>query len=133
MCQAIVGRLNSGDQLYRICHICKRKAKWLLDNGVIPFEDTGKRTHRYRIRLDDVIHCLDMRDNAPAPPRGSITCPKPKTWRPICTADAARGYLAELWSKEQDALTVEQAAESTRWAPQSISCLLLCTNNVPDF
>ena len=57
----------SGDQLYHICHICKRKAKWLLDNGVIPFEDTGKKTHRYRIRPDDVMHCPDMRDSAPAP------------------------------------------------------------------
>ena len=110
----------SGDQLYRICHICKRKAKWLLDNGVIPFEDTGKKTHRYRIRLDDVIHYLNTKDNAPAPPRGSITCPKPKTWHPICTADAARGYLTELWSIEPDALTVEQAAKLSGYSPCSV-------------
>ena len=26
----------SKDQLYRICHISKRKALWLLEHGVIP-------------------------------------------------------------------------------------------------
>lgn len=26
----------SMDQLYKICHISKRKAKWLLEHGVIP-------------------------------------------------------------------------------------------------
>lgn len=30
------------DQMYRICHISKRKAKWLLENGVIPCQDSGK-------------------------------------------------------------------------------------------
>ena len=41
----------SGDQLCRVCHISKRKAKWLPENGVIPCEDTGKKTRRYRVRL----------------------------------------------------------------------------------
>ena len=36
----------SGDQLCRVCHISKRKAKWLLENGVIPCEDTGRKTRR---------------------------------------------------------------------------------------
>lgn len=45
----------SADQLYRICHISKRKAKWLLEHGYIPCEDSGKKTRRYKIRLNDVI------------------------------------------------------------------------------
>lgn len=32
----------SMDQLYRICHISKRKARWLLEHGVIPCQDSGK-------------------------------------------------------------------------------------------
>ena len=39
----------SKDQLYRICHISKRKALWLLEHGVIPCEDSGKQTRRARI------------------------------------------------------------------------------------
>ena len=39
------------DQLYRICHISKRKARWLLENGVIPCEDSGKKTRRFKIKI----------------------------------------------------------------------------------
>ncbi len=38
----------SMDQLYCMCHISKRKARWLLENGVILCEDSGKRTRRFR-------------------------------------------------------------------------------------
>lgn len=48
----------SAEQLYQICHIAKRKAKWLLDNGVIPCHNSGKKTRCYRIRLEDVINYL---------------------------------------------------------------------------
>lgn len=46
------------DQLYRICHISKRKGKWLLENKIIPCEDSGKKTRRFKIKLDDVIAYL---------------------------------------------------------------------------
>ena len=35
------------EQLYKILHISKRRAKFLLDNGYIPCIDTGKKTRRY--------------------------------------------------------------------------------------
>lgn len=47
------------EQLYRICHISKRKGRWLLENGVIPCHDSGKRTRRFRIKLEDVITYLE--------------------------------------------------------------------------
>lgn len=34
----------SKEQLCQICHISKRKAAWLLENGLIPCSDTGKKT-----------------------------------------------------------------------------------------
>lgn len=45
----------SMDQLYKICHISKRKARWLLEHGVIPCEDNGNQTRRFAIKLTDVI------------------------------------------------------------------------------
>ncbi len=50
------------DQLYRICHISKRKARWLLENGIILCKDSGKKTRRFKIKLDDVIEFLELRD-----------------------------------------------------------------------
>lgn len=47
------------DQLYRICHISKRKAKWLLENRIIPCQDSGKKTRRFKIQLEDLISYLD--------------------------------------------------------------------------
>ena len=101
----------SGDQLCRVCHISKRKAKWLLENGVIPCEDTGRKTRRYRIRLEDAIAYLKKGKKASAPPVGSITCPKPRVCPPLCTADEARARLTALWCEEPDALTFRRTAE----------------------
>lgn len=53
------------DQMYRICHISKRKAKWLLENGVIPCQDSGKKTRRFRINTIDVIYYLQRREHHP--------------------------------------------------------------------
>lgn len=50
------------DQFYRICKIAKRSAKYLVDNGIVPAIDTGKKTHRYQIAVDDVITYLRCRD-----------------------------------------------------------------------
>ena len=47
------------DQLYRICHLSKRKAKWLLESRIIPCQDSGKKTRRFKIQLDDVIAYLE--------------------------------------------------------------------------
>ncbi|MDE6588896.1 MAG: hypothetical protein K2K53_00830 [Oscillospiraceae bacterium] len=52
----------SMDQLYRICHISKRKAKWLLENGIIPCQDSGRQTRRFQIQLEDIITFLERRD-----------------------------------------------------------------------
>lgn len=59
------------EQFYRIVHMSKRKAKWLLDNKVIPCCDSGKKTRRYSIDLENVIsylqRCSDLgiKDLAP--------------------------------------------------------------------
>ena len=43
------------DQFYRIAHISKRHAKYLLDSGLVPCHDSGKKTRRYTIQTRDVI------------------------------------------------------------------------------
>ena len=47
------------EQLYKILHISKRRAKFLLDNGYIPCVDTGKKTRRYQIKMSDVLNFID--------------------------------------------------------------------------
>lgn len=64
----------SKDQLYVICRISKRSAKYLLDNGIIPCINTGKKTHRYKIDIEDVIAYLKKRKKKGTMiPRGAVS------------------------------------------------------------
>ena len=53
------------DQFYRICNISKKTAKHLLDNGLVPCIDSGKKTRKYKIEMVDVIQYLEERDKDP--------------------------------------------------------------------
>lgn len=55
----------SKDQFYRIAHISKATALYLLQSGLVPCRDTGKKTRRYTIRIDDVIIYMIEREKYP--------------------------------------------------------------------
>lgn len=63
------------DQLYRICHISKSTALYLLQSGKIPCEYTGRKTRCYKIKKEDVIAYLENRKVFPesSPPRRAGT------------------------------------------------------------
>ena len=42
------------EQLYKMLHVSKRKAAWMLQNGIIPCRIRPTKTHRYVILLEDV-------------------------------------------------------------------------------
>lgn len=44
----------SMEQLRKMLHVSKRKASWMLRNGVIPCENRGCATHTFIIRMEDV-------------------------------------------------------------------------------
>lgn len=105
----------SKDQLYRICHISKRKARWLLENGVIPCEDSGKQTRRFRIRLEDVITFLEQQDAGlllEKIPVGIFSSGVHSSAQPRQTLDSGAlcAFLLERWADAPDMLTAQQAA-----------------------
>lgn len=53
------------NQFYRIARISKRHAKYLLDSGLIPCTNSGKKTRKYRIMTRDVIAYLCDREDDP--------------------------------------------------------------------
>ena len=55
----------SKDQFYRIAHISKATALYLLQSGLVPCRDSGKKTRRYTIRIDDVIVYMIDRETHP--------------------------------------------------------------------
>lgn len=113
----------SSEQLSKICHISKRKAKWLLENGVIPCVDTGKKTWRFQISIDAVIDYLENRDannlTVTATPGIFSSKPHKKTAAPV-DLKALREYMQRLWSNEPDVLTVEEASRISGFSKNTI-------------
>ena len=105
------------DQLYRICHISKRKARWLLEHRVIPCQDSGKQTRRFSIRLEDVICFLEQRDTGlldDVIPQGIFSSdsshPVPPA-KQMLDEDGLCTYLQERWENWPDMLTTRQASK----------------------
>ena len=48
------GEKLSAEQICKILHISKRKCAWMLQNGMIPCKDTGKKTRRYTVLRKDL-------------------------------------------------------------------------------
>ena len=62
------------DELSRVCKISKKSARYLVEHGIIPAIDTGKKTWRYQISIDDVITYLEHRDKwGSMIPPGTVT------------------------------------------------------------
>ena len=55
----------SKDQMFRLCHISKKTCLHLLQSGLVPCIDSGKKTRRYKIRTADVILYLKRREHNP--------------------------------------------------------------------
>jgi len=55
----------SKDRFYQIAYISKATALYLLQNGLVSYEDSGKKTRRYTIKTDDVIAYLKDREVYP--------------------------------------------------------------------
>jgi len=116
------------DQFYRICRISKRKATWLLENGYIPCEDTGKKTRRFKIRITDVIEYLTRLEDSPESllaPAGIFSSgikyrPKHKIVEPI-DSDKFMKMLKKRWSSSPDALTVDDAVKLTGYCKTTVS------------
>ena len=55
----------SKDQFYRIAHISKATALYLLQSGHVPCINSGKKTRKYKILTEDVIQYLIDRNHDP--------------------------------------------------------------------
>ena len=111
----------SGDELYKFLHISKRKMKYLLENGYIPYTDTGKKTHRYLVRKDDAEAFIKKMNTSgflheTAGKFSSRANPSPRKEH---SADAfavtdencasLRRYITSAWVDQPEALTSRKA------------------------
>jgi hypothetical protein len=120
----------SQNQLYRIYRISKRKATWLLENGYIPCEDSGKKTRRFKIQITDVIEYLTALENNPeifiTPP--GIFSSGYKSKHKVADqidSDKFMTMLKKKWSGLPDALTVSDVTKLAGYCQSTISDWIL--------
>jgi len=113
------------EQFRAVAHISKRKAKWLLENGVIPCEDSGKQTHRFQIRRSDVANFLRRRDagelNSIIPVGAFSNNALHTNPLPNIEPEELFSFLMDEWAEEPDMLTTKQAADLTGYNDTTIN------------
>jgi len=118
------------NQLYRICHISKKTAFFLLKSDLIPNINSGKKTRQYKIKTVDVIQYLKDRDDFPelykAPEgfyKGNNYNKKAPSFNEVFTkSDLARmqDYYKKLLKDYPDVMTVKQVAVFTGYGTTSV-------------
>ena len=53
------------EQMFKACGISKKTAQYLLETGLVPCTDTGKKTHRFLIAKSDLIEYVADRERDP--------------------------------------------------------------------
>lgn len=104
------------EQFYKICHISKSTAAYLLRSGKVPCEYNGKKTRCYKIRKADVQKFLAERAVLPE------LYTAPKGWQgndannkelPASLAKAMRDFFAMRIKDKADVLTAQEVAALT--------------------
>ena len=136
------GEIISLEQLYKMLHISKRKAAWMLQNGIIPCEIRNTPTHKYSIRKEDVLAYMakSEREKRKEIPVGIFNAKKTNNPRRTESPDSdCGGYfddthyklrgkerarfkemLENLLSAVPDTLTVDEVAELTGYHRRTI-------------
>ena len=113
------------EQFRAVAHISKRKAKWLLENGIIPCEDSGKQTHRFQIRRIDVADFLRRHDTGELEDVIPVGAFSNNTLHnislPNTELEELLSFLMEEWADEPDMLTTKQASDLTGYNGTTIN------------
>ena len=136
------GEIISLEQLYKMLHISKRKAAWMLKNGIIPCEIRESLTHKYSIRKEDVLAYMAKSDREKRKeiPVGIFNAKKTNNPRRTESPDSGCGdyfddthyklrgkerarfkeMLEDLLSAVPDTLTVDEVADLTGYHRRTI-------------
>ncbi len=136
------GEIISLEQLYKMLHISKRKAAWMLQNGIIPCEIRNTPTHKYSVRKEDALAYMTKseREKRKEIPVGIFNAKKTNNPRRTESPDSGCGgyfddthyklrgkerarfkeMLEDLLSAVPDTLTVDEVAEVTGYSRTTI-------------
>ncbi len=106
-------------------HISKKTCLFLLESGLVPCLDSGKKTRRFKIKTTDVIHYLEERDRHPEyykPPEGYYKQPHIPQPRVLSEHDLL--VMRQFYEKElaswPDVMTIKQVSAFTGYGKTSV-------------
>ena len=124
----------SRQRMAEILQISIKSAKYLIKKGIIPAIDTGKTTHRYEIKIDDIIaylHRSKQWGRMIAPGAVSSRRKRAKEKR-VCFADLVkmgkqhglREYFVQLLIEYPDVLLMKDVVDITGLCSQTVRGLI---------
>ena len=117
------------EQMYQICHISKKTCLFLLESGLIPIIDSGKKTRRFKIKTADVVQYLREREKNPElykAPDGfykSAGCKKASSFDKVfrkADLETMRKYYKKHLTNYPDVMSIEQVAEFTGYCKTAV-------------
>ena len=123
----------SGEQVRCALHISKRKCAWMLNNGFIKCQNTGKRTRKYTVLKDDLIAYIEYSAKHPekyvtpyaefsTAKYGNTRKPRPrKTGFPFSLPSTFRSWLEAEFETVPDALTIPQTITITGYTDNTVN------------
>ena len=99
-----------------MCHISKRTARYLLQAGLVPCVQSGKKTRNYTIKVKDIVRYLNQREIYPEKyklPPGSYKSTyaiKPTLPESVTESELREYYTDRFKDIPDDIVTTKQAA-----------------------
>ena len=117
------------EQMYQVCHISKKTCLYLLESGLVPSRDSGKKTRRFTIETASVVRYLEERELNPErfkPPAGHYKSKRDgardESNLPAAAIDPLilrQMYEAEL-EQYPDVLSIRQISDFTGYEKSSV-------------
>lgn len=111
------------DETRQLLHISKRKCSFMLQNGIIPCRNTGKKTRQYIIMRSDVESYIKW-----SKPQTTVDIPKifsskhsSFSLQKKIDTDDLRRWLADYWCGLPDAITQKQLESITGYSQTAVS------------
>ena len=118
----------SKEVFYKICHISKRHAQYLLESGIVPCIRCDKQTYRYLVSVTDVVIYLRQREIKPEKYAMSGKARKGQGKYPLSIEidDTMLECLERVYQRVTapypDVLTIDEVSEITGYCTKSLLC-----------
>ena len=119
----------TGEQVRNVLHISKRRCAWMLNNGFIQCQNSGKKTWKYAVLKEDLIAYIKDSEKHPEKyvtpyaqfSTGKHTKPySRKRGFPPSLPDEFRKWIRREFYKYPDALTVPQVIKITGYTKNTV-------------